>query len=189
MSPATKPIRYPLPIRLLHWIVAVGLIGNLLLGWLMDDHDHQPETLHQSLGIALLGLTFVRIATRLSLRNALPPSTYPTKTRAWYAEKIVHGLLYLLMLVIPVLGWLKTNAMGHVANFFGLFALPTLLPLNREMGHLLGNLHALFAYGIAILIGLHVLATLARWVLKSQNNLPRISPFPTRRLDDDITSP
>jgi cytochrome b561 len=84
------------------------------------------------------------------------------------------------MLAIPLLGWVKTNAAGHVASCFGLFSLPTLVPKSRELSHWLGELHSVTAYGLAALVGLHVLGALAHRVLKSENILPRILPLPRR---------
>lgn len=171
--------RYPLSISLLHWLLAVALIGNLIIGWLLDDNEGLLA-LHKSIGIAILGLALVRLANRLRVRRRLPRSTNAAGTPAHLAEKAVHHLLYGLMLAIPLLGWLKTNAAGHVASCFGLFSLPTLVPKSHALSHWLGQLHALTAYGLAALVGLHVLAALAHGLLKSENVLPRILPVPER---------
>ncbi|WP_233848719.1 hypothetical protein [Paraburkholderia sp. HD33-4] len=45
-----------------------------------------------------------------------PPSVNKTGTPAYFAEGAVHRLLYVLMLAVPLLGWLKTNAAGHAAS-------------------------------------------------------------------------
>ena len=92
------------------------------------------------------------------------------------------------MLAIPVLGWLKTNAAGHTASCFGLFTLPTLVSKNHELSHWLGELHAVTAYGLAALVGLHVLGALVHKLLKSENVLPRILPVPTRVARPEVVS-
>lgn len=171
--------RYPLSISLLHWLLAVALIGNLAIGWLLDDHE-ELIALHKSIGIAILALALIRIANRLFMRRRLPPSINAPRSPSYFAEKAVHRLLLVLMLAIPILGWLKTNAAGHVANCFGVFSLPTLVQKSRELSQLFGELHALAAYGLAALVGLHVLGAVAHWLLKSENVLPRISPLPVR---------
>ena len=81
---------------------------------------------------SILGLALVRFANRLRVRRRLPPSTNAAGTPAYLVEKTVHHLLYVLMFAIPLLGWLKTNAAGHVTNCFGLFSLPTLVPKSHE---------------------------------------------------------
>ena len=179
--------RYPLSISLLHWLLTIALIGNLVIGWLLDDSE-DLLALHKSIGIAILGLALVRLANRLRMRRRLPPSTNAAGTPAYLAEKTVHHLLYVLMFAIPLLGWLKTNAAGHVANCFGLFSLPTLVPKSHELSHWLGQMHSLTAYGLAVLVGLHVLGALAHRVLKSENILPRILPLPDRLVRQKIPS-
>ncbi|RQR34364.1 cytochrome b [Burkholderia sp. Bp9143] len=171
--------RYPLSISLLHWLLAAALIGNLIVGLLLDDNE-DLVSLHKSIGVAILGLVAIRIVNRLRMRRRLPASINPAGTLNHFAERSVHGLLYVLMLAIPVLGWMKTNAAGHPASCFGLFSLPTLVPRNRELSHWLGELHALTAYGLAALVGLHVLGALAHRLIHTKNILPRILPWPTR---------
>ena len=175
--------RYPLSISLLHWLLALALIGNLIVGLLLDDNEGLMA-LHKSIGIAILVLVAVRIANRLRL----PPSINRTGTVSHFVERSVHGLLYVLMLAIPVLGWLKTNAAGHTASCFGLFTLPTLVSKNHELSHWLGELHAVTAYGLAALVGLHVLGALVHKLLKSENVLPRILPVPTRVARPEVVS-
>ncbi|AOK07624.1 cytochrome b/b6 domain-containing protein [Burkholderia sp. AU28942] len=171
--------RYPLSISLLHWLLAIALSGNLTVGLLLDDNETLVD-LHKSIGIAVLVLVAIRIANRLRMRRRLPPSVNPAGSLNRLAERCVHGALYVLMLAIPLLGWMKTNAAGHPASCFGLFSLPTLVPRSRELSHWLGELHALTAYGLAALVGLHVLGALAHKLLKSENVLPRILPLPAR---------
>ncbi|AWV00483.1 cytochrome b561 [Burkholderia cepacia] len=179
--------RYPLSISLLHWLLAAALIGNLIIGLLLDDNEDLVG-LHKSIGVAILVLVAVRIVNRLRMRRQLPPSVNPAGTLNHLAERCVHGLLYVLMLAIPVLGWMKTNAAGHTASCFGLVSLPTLVPKSHELSHWLGELHALTAYGLAALVGLHVLGALAHKLFKSENVLSRILPLPTRAARHTLSS-
>ncbi|MEM5327891.1 cytochrome b/b6 domain-containing protein [Paraburkholderia sp. JHI2823] len=175
------PSRYPISVSLLHWLLAIALIGNLVIGWLLDDREGLLA-LHKSIGIAILALALIRLTNRLRVRDQLPPSVNKTGTAAYFIEGMVHRLLYVLMLAAPLLGWLKTNAAGHPASFFELFTLPTLLSRNRELSHWFGELHAMAAYGLAALVGLHLLGALAHRLLKGQNIIPRIVPLPRRPL-------
>ncbi|WP_175909048.1 MULTISPECIES: cytochrome b/b6 domain-containing protein [unclassified Burkholderia] len=179
--------RYPMSMSLLHWLLAAALIGNLIVGLLLDDNEDLVG-LHKSIGIVILGLVAVRIVNRLRMRRSLPPSVNPAGTLNHFAERSVHGLLYVLMFAIPVLGWMKTNAAGHTASCFGLFSLPTLVPKSRELSHWLGQLHALTAYGLASLVSLHVLGAVAHKLFKSENVFPRILPFPMHVVRQRISS-
>lgn len=170
--------RYPLSISVLHWLLAIALIGNLIVGLLLDDNEDLVG-LHKSIGIVILGLVLVRLGNRVRKRRVLPPSINPAGTAARLVERTVHCLLYVLMLVIPLLGWMKTNAAGHTASCFGFFSLPTLAPKSHALSQWLGELHALTAYGLAALVGVHVLGALAHRVIRTENILPRILPWST----------
>ncbi len=170
--------RYPPSMSLLHWLLAVALVGNLIIGLLLDDNEDLVG-LHKSVGIVILCIVLARIANRFRLRHRLPTSVNPASSLARLAERAVHALLYVLMFAIPLLGWMKTNAAGHTANCFGMFSLPTLVPKSRALSHWLGELHALTAYGLAVVVGFHVLGAMAHRVIGAENILPRILPWPT----------
>lgn len=177
-----RPTVYPLSVILLHWALAAALIGNLVLGWMLDDNEDLVG-LHRSIGIAILGLVLFRLVNRLRLRKDLPSSVNAPGTLAHFAERAVHFMLYATMLVLPVLGWMKTNAAGHPARFFGLFSLPPLLGTSHAFSHWLGVAHAAAAYGLAGLIAVHVSAALIHRFAKSESVLPRILPSRGRSVD------
>ncbi|CAB3788894.1 Cytochrome b561 [Paraburkholderia caffeinitolerans] len=183
-----KISRYPLSVSLLHWLLAVALTGNLVIGWMLDDRE-DLVTLHKSIGIAVLGLVLIRLVNRVRMRGRLPKSVNKVGTPAHFVETAVHRLFYILMLAIPLLGWMKTNAAGHAASCFGLFSLPALIPRSRELSHLLGQLHSLTAYGLTALIGLHVAGILAHRVFKTQNILPRMLPLSPRGSNSQAHAP
>ncbi|WP_248620847.1 cytochrome b [Paludibacterium yongneupense] len=160
---------------LLHWLVAGLMISTLIVGWLLDDNEGLMA-LHRSLGIAVLLAVLLRIVNRLRTRKVLPPSVNPAGSLKQRAEQAVHGLLYLCMLGVPLLGWLKTNAAGQSASFFGLFDLPVLLSHNRGLSHLLGGAHSLAATLFVVLLGMHLVGGLAHWAQHRENVLKRITP-------------
>lgn len=168
--------RYPFSISVLHWVLAAALIVNLILGLMLDD-DFDLIALHKSIGIAILALVLTRLINRLRLRRQLPASINAHGTLPHLVERIVHFLLYATMLAIPILGWLKTNAAGHAASFFGTFSLPTLVAKSHALSHWLGMLHAAAAYGLAALVGLHVAGALIHALMRRENVLSRISPL------------
>lgn len=167
--------RYPFSVVILHWLVALAILGNLAIGWLLDDNMDLMD-LHKSIGVGILLLAAVRLANKILQRHHLPASVNPAGSFRYLLEKAVHGMLYLSMLGIPLLGWLKTNAAGHPAGFFGLFELPMLLEKNRALSHLFGDLHSALAAVLAGLIGLHVAGAALHWLTKSVNVFGRILP-------------
>ncbi|WP_293766110.1 cytochrome b/b6 domain-containing protein [uncultured Aquitalea sp.] len=170
-----KQDRYPLSVVLLHWLVALAIFANLAVGWLLDDATELMD-LHRALGVLVLALAAARLLNRLLASRRLPASVNPAGTPQYLAEKAVHGLLYLGMLLVPLLGWLKTNAAGHELTLFDSLTLPTLLEKNRELSHLLGLAHSATAYALAMLIGLHVAGAIAHRLQGQGDVLRRMLP-------------
>lgn len=136
--------KYPLSVSVFHGLVALAMISTLMVGYLLDDYEGLIS-LHRSLGITCLGLVVLRIFNRFLYWSALPPSVNPPGSILCAFEKTMHLLLYLCMLAVPLLGWLKTNAAGHAVSVFGFFDLPMLLSKNRALSPVLGGLHSLAA--------------------------------------------
>jgi cytochrome b561 len=169
-----KAEKYPFSMVLLHWMVALLMLSTLAVGWLLDDMDGLMA-LHRSLGITVLLLVVVRIANKLRKHRAIPPSLNAAGSLKYFAEKTTHGLLYLVMVALPLTGWLKTNAAGHSASFFGIFDLPTLVAHRPALSHLLGPIHSLLATTFAILLALHVMAALLHGFKHGKTILRRIT--------------
>lgn len=116
--------RYSAGAVALHWILAVLLIGQIGLGWYMGElEDHSPaqrsfEAIHISLGLTILLLTVARIAWRLVHR---PPPAPPSIAR-WEntAAHVVHGLFYVMLLALPISGWVMESVGPRPIPFWGL---------------------------------------------------------------------
>ena len=119
-------LRYPLPLRLLHWTRAALVSGMIAAGWLMTSlADATPlkyGTLyptHKSFGLLVLGLVVAQIAIRLS--TTLPPSA--PVIHAWEARlsKLVHGAMYMLLVAVPLMGYAMSSSYSQSdgVTFFG----------------------------------------------------------------------
>ncbi|WP_196782496.1 cytochrome b [Chromobacterium paludis] len=170
-----SPKRYPLSVSLFHWLLAAAILGNLAIGWMLDD-AMELMALHKSLGALVLLLAVARLVNKLRSRKRLPASVNEAGTASYLGEKAVHGLLYVAMFAIPLLGWLKTNAAGHAVSVFGLVNLPTLMSRNADWSETLGDWHAMVAYGLAALVAAHVCAAVAHQLLHNESVLGRILP-------------
>lgn len=171
----TNPIaqKFPNSVRLFHTLVALLMIATLFLGWQVEDNEGLMG-LHKSLGIAVLVFALLRFVNRVRAKNDVPASVHPQSSLQYIAEKAVHGLLYLTMLGIPVVGWLTSNAFGYPASFFGLFNLPTLVGKNLDLAETLGEMHELGANVFVALLALHVVGAIAHLVLHKQNIFKRM---------------
>lgn len=141
MKPATRGPGYTRVAVSLHWLIALLIVLNLALGFWMhaaiEDPDSRSAAVgafqwHKSLGLLILGLSLLRGLWRL--RH--PPPPHPTGGWQGRLAGAVHGLLYLLMLLIPLSGWLMVSAQWRgeapltVPTFwFGLLEVPDLLSL------------------------------------------------------------
>ena len=156
-------LRYTAPAVVLHWLIAALIFVAFPLGVYMSDLPLSPTRLqlysyHKWIGISVLLLVGLRIVWRLTHRPPALPNDLPRWQRA--ASHAVHGLLYLLILAVPMTGWLMSSAKGFQTVWFGVLPLPDLVEKNRELGQALGSAHQFLNYLLLTLVILHVVAAL-----------------------------
>ena len=156
-------LRYTAPAVVLHWLIAALIFVAFPLGVYMSDLPLSPTRLqlysyHKWIGISVLLLVGLRIVWRLTHRPPALPDDLPRWQRA--ASHAVHGLLYLLILAVPMTGWLMSSAKGFQTVWFGVLPLPDLVEKNRELGQALGSAHEFLNYLLLTLVILHVVAAL-----------------------------
>ena len=175
-----KTERYNRTAIFLHWLVGLGILGTLGLGLYMVDLPFSPAKLqiyswHKWAGMTLLFLALVRLAWRLSHpAPALPDTMGPLSRLAAHAG---HWVLYILMLAIPLSGWLMSSAQGFSVVWFGVLPLPDLVAKNLELGEWLNSIHLILNYTlIATLIG-HIGAALHHHFIKKDTVMSRMLPL------------
>ena len=162
--------RYTLIQRILHWTIALAVIGALLGGQLINWLDNGPLKtqvyfLHKSTGILILGLMLSRVVTRLTFGAPALPVETPNWQRK--ASGATHFLFYALLVIMPLIGWAATSAYPAPLPFFGLFEVPALIGKNRELSEQLYEIHEIMGKVIFALIVLHISAALHHaWVRK-----------------------
>jgi cytochrome b561 len=164
----------------LHWLIAIAIIGSFSLGFYMSDLPLSPQKLkfyswHKWAGVTIFLCVLVRLFWRLSHRPPELPDTIPTWQRKVAA--VTHVLLYLLMLAVPITGWLMSSAKGFQTVYFGVLPLPDLLSKNAELGELLEEVHTLLNYGMAALVVAHLGAALKHHFIDRDEVLARMLPF------------
>lgn len=158
-----RPTSYPLPARVLHWVMALCVLAVIPLGLAMGAAEPGPLQntlfdLHRSMGVLILVLIVLRFVNRLA---GGVPKTY-SDVPAWQriAARIVHDLLYLLLLVEPLLGWIATSAYGATIRVFWLFDLPAITAKNEPLSEALFEVHETLAWVIVALVVVHIAAAL-----------------------------
>jgi cytochrome b561 len=173
----------------LHWIIAFLLIVNFALGWLADflpeDWIRFSINTHKSIGISILGLVLMRILWRLSHQ----PPAIPNSFKAWERalSHAVHVLLYGLMLLIPISGWMHDSAWKdaatHPMQLFYTIPWPriayiqNLEPALKERLHdIFGAVHEWMSIALALLFVLHIAGVVKHHWLDKNSVLPRMLP-------------
>jgi len=180
--PAPVSARYGRPLIALHWLTVLLVVAAYAL---MEFKGIFPKgsaerdlmkNVHYSVGVTLLALTFARLALR---RTAAIPAIVPEPPR-WQqaASRAAHFLLYAMLIVLPITGWLAMNGKGVPISAWGL-PLPTLIGTDKALAASLKGLHeniALLGYG---LVGLHAAAALYHHYLAGDDTLRRMLPGKT----------
>ncbi|MDD5296775.1 MAG: cytochrome b [Rhodocyclaceae bacterium] len=165
--------------KLLHWAMALLILGLFVVGFLMHDLPLSPWKLkvyswHKWAGVTAFLLVLARLAWRLGHRPPELPEAIPRATRA--LAHAGHGLLYLLMIAVPLSGWLMSSAKGFQTVYFGLLPIPDLLAKNKELGDLLHEVHESLNLLVVALVVAHVAAALKHHFVDRDDILVRMLP-------------
>jgi cytochrome b561 len=173
------PDRYSTVAIWLHWLIAAFLAANIFLGFFHDAWGKSGSAwlmfFHKSLGISVLALTLFRLAWRLGNR----PPPFDSSLKRWEANlaRSVHYAFYVLLLALPLTGWMFSSSWGRPSPFFGLFEMPP-LPVANSGGAraAFGNLHEILGFLAIALIVLHVAGALKHYFEGHRQVLGRMAP-------------
>ncbi|KTD78825.1 cytochrome b [Legionella waltersii] len=171
--------QYGLIAILIHWIMAIFIIGLLAVGlymvrlpiglWKLKLYGY-----HKEFGALVFLLILLRILWKLV--NAAP--TLPDHMPNWQktAARSVHHALYIVVFFMPITGWLTSSAAGLSVSFFGLFTLPDLISANPIWEENLALAHEVLGFTLIGLLGLHVGAVFQHYLVFKDNLLRRMWP-------------
>ncbi|HEY6430367.1 MAG TPA: cytochrome b [Acetobacteraceae bacterium] len=172
--------RYTRAAQLLHWVTAALMFTILPLAWVMVN---MPETaprrellftLHKSVGLTIITLVAVRLAWRATHPAPLLPGDLARWERA--AAVASHWMLYVILIGMPVSGYLLDAAAGHEISYFGLFSLP-LIPKSPAIAHAAIWTHvAVGQWLVYALVLTHVAATAWHVFVRRDGVLDRMLP-------------
>ncbi len=181
------PARYTQTAILLHWLIALVIVVNFALAFIAEAVAEGASImlLHKSLGISLIGLILMRILWRATHR----PPAYPSRYAAWERglANAVHGALYLVMLAVPIAGYLVDNsgrrATSLSLDIFGVIPIPRIPALvemeplaKAELHHLFEEIHELGAWVLVALVLLHIAGALKHQLIDREPAIQRILP-------------
>lgn len=163
---------------LAHWLSVVFVVGLYLLGDYMvglDYYDpwyHSAPNWHRSIGIMFLLLLLVRFCLRLVIRGPEPVASHANWERL--VGSLTHGLLYMLLFVICLSGYLISTANGKGVSVFEWFEVPATLYGFENQEDIAGEIHEWAIYAMLVLAGLHALAALKHHFVDRDETLRRM---------------
>lgn len=172
--------RWGLVQQSLHWLMVVLVVAQLLVGMTfggtpVDDPLWQNLfVVHGTLGFSILMV----MAARLIWRVTHPVPALPNSLTSWQQKlaRANHWLLYLMLIGLPIGGYMMVSLYGQQVPFFG-WDLPPILPENQELAVQVKTMHSLGAGLIVVLLTLHIAAALRHGYVLKDGVLQRMAPF------------
>lgn len=171
-------MKYPVAIRILHWMIALIILGLIGLGWFMTPYDvdniEYSENLyhwHKSFGMLVLFLMLARVLVRINVKIPELPEGLPAHEKK--LSHIVHILLYVFALSIPVLGYVQSSTYEHSSGVHFFFTnLPEIFDDNKATFDITNFIHKVGAYVLLFLVSMHVAGALKhRFFDKEENDV------------------
>jgi cytochrome b561 len=174
-----RPAGYTSTAKSLHWLIVALLAAQFVFAWTMPHIGRNtPVTtlisLHFTFGIIILVVAIMRLAWRATHAEPAPLEGIPP----WQAQsgRVIHWLLYALLVVLPILGWINASWRGMPIVMFGA-ELPKLIGTRAPGWGWTGDVHTLLGYYVMLtLIGLHILAGLYHYFIRRDGVLQRMLP-------------
>ena len=172
------PLAYSPVARALHWLTAALVLfmlpAGILMANVMPDGPGKDLLfhLHRSIGALLLPIMVFRLSYRLTHPPAPLPADIPWVQR--FAAENTHRLLYVLLIVQPLVGWVATSAYRAPVLVFWLFELPPIWPEDRAFSERLFAAHRFIGIVIALLLCAHIAGALFHHFIRKDTVLLRM---------------
>ncbi|UGA57124.1 cytochrome b [Vibrio sp. VB16] len=162
--------------RGLHWLSALVILGMFAAGLWMVELNYYSSWYktaphwHKSVGLLLAVLTAFRIIWKwTTLSPAIEGSALEKK-----GAHAVHQLLYVLMIVLFVSGYLISTSDGRGIEVFNWFTVPGLGELFADQSDISGEIHFYTAVTLIGFAALHAAAALKHHFINKDNTLRKM---------------
>lgn len=168
--------------KFFHWLIFLLLLFMVTFGYLLSSvpKDYQPVAynIHKLTGLTILVLMVLRALWALSN----PKPALPLDAKPWehVAEHTVHLLLYLVVIAMPLAGWIGAVAGGRPPHI-GSFNIELPISESKALSHAAFEMHGTLAIMLIVLFSIHVLAALYHHFIRKDDILRRIMPHSRNR--------
>ena len=176
---------YGLVSKLLHWTVFAFVVYQFASGNIMSrlgrngtviglNQDHFYNW-HKSIGLMVLVVALARIVWR---RTTPLPEWAEALTPAERAiTQRLEAMLYGLMFLVPIAGFVFVMAGGYGVRLFGVYDLPN--PIGKHPVLAIGaqSVHILLTYALVVVAAWHIGLGLKKHVYEGTRFLHRMLPF------------
>ncbi len=167
------------PAKILHWVVAALVFTQVASGWAAVSWRLSPTKLdlfvwHKSTGMLILLLMVVRAVWRLA--NAVPSLPDDMRPAERLAAHLSHLLLYALLFLMPMTGWIATSASNIPFRMFWLVPMPAIVEPDEALADAVAGMHLALFVMLSLLLAVHVGAALRHHFLKRNDVLVRMLP-------------
>jgi cytochrome b561 len=179
MTYGNRTDHYPTTSKLLHWLIAVCVLATAPVAITMTRVGEGPTqnalfNFHKSLGVLILILMILRLTNRLAVGAPIAdPGIAPWQKAASAA---VHTSFYVLLLAMPIVGYIANSAFGAPTPFFGLFNVPPIIEKNESLAKPLFTIHRSVGWLVILLVLTHASAALYHHFIRGDNVLRRMLP-------------
>jgi cytochrome b561 len=172
----TSGEKYGILRRFNHWVVGLMFIALLVVGVYMSNFAQAPlkwdlYSMHKSFGVIIMLFIAARIIWLL-FDNKIDNKSLTKFERI--ASASTHGILYLLMIIMPVSGMLMSMAKGYSVKVFDWFTLPMLVEKNETIATAASITHEFGGYVAIAMVLFHIVAALYHHFVKKDNVLRRM---------------
>ena len=184
-----NPTQFALLSRILHWLMAALLLAMLFIGVSMVSSlggYHTLLSIHRPLGILILILAAIRLATRMFTEVPEYPPTMSQPER--FVAKASELLLYTLFFALPLVGWGMLSAGHYPIVMFGVLHLPPILPARPGLYATLRETHTILAYLLFLTFLAHLGAVLFHTLVLRDGLLNRMVPWRVRPVEGESQS-
>ena len=164
--------------KLVHWVIALLILGLIWLGWYMvglsyyDPWSQDSLIAHRALGMIVLGLALFKVLWLIVSPTPDPlPSQKPWEHKA---SHLVHWILFLSMFVIPITGYLISTSEGAAVPIFNWFDIPALFVVEESTRDLAIDIHYYVAYAILVVAVIHASAAVKHQFVDRDGTLKRM---------------